>query len=66
MTASKNTFLLQETWTKASRDLYSATKGKAYFKEIDILLPRTWDRVESEYTNRSINYDKVSKALHEL
>ncbi|XP_066266574.1 calcium-activated chloride channel regulator 4A-like [Branchiostoma lanceolatum] len=35
---------LKEILTEASRDLYVATKNRAFFKEVRILIPRTWTK----------------------
>ncbi|XP_078582531.1 calcium-activated chloride channel regulator 4A-like [Branchiostoma floridae x Branchiostoma japonicum] len=37
---------LKEVFTEASEELYSATKNRAFFKEIKILIPKTWSKKE--------------------
>lgn len=36
--------MVQDLWTKSSETLFEATKRRAYFKNISILLPESWDR----------------------
>ena len=39
---------LKELLTKASAELYGATKRRAYFKNVTILVPKTWNLDEAE------------------
>ncbi|XP_039272205.2 calcium-activated chloride channel regulator 1-like [Styela clava] len=50
---------IKTTWTEASRDLYVATKNLAYFKEITILLPRTWNKIDRDPVLGKENYDQA-------
>ena len=51
--------ILQNIWTDASKVLWAATKNRAYFGSITILVPRTWNKLS--YSNATTEtYDKVS------
>ena len=39
---------IKDLLTKASAELYGATRQRAYFKEVTILLPKTWNLDEVE------------------
>ena len=39
---------LKELLTKASAELYGATRQRAYFKDVTILVPKTWNLDEAE------------------
>merc|ERR1711892_909497 len=36
--------------TEASRELYTATRNRAYFKQVKILLPKTWTSIKGDQT----------------
>lgn len=52
------TYFLKSLWSEASSVLYKATKKRAYFGEITILVPKHWNTVTYE---RALGqtYDKV-------
>lgn len=52
---------IQQSWTEASKDLFIATGNRAYFKEIKILVPRTWTEKSYDTVAGSENYDQVSE-----
>merc|ERR1719500_1236675 len=39
---------IKDLLTKASAELYGATRQRAYFKEVTILVPQTWNLDEAE------------------
>ena len=39
---------IKELLTKASAELYRATRQRAYFKEVTILVPQTWNLDEAQ------------------
>ena len=39
---------IKELFTSASAELYGATRQRAYFKEVTILLPKIWNLDEAE------------------
>ena len=39
---------IKDLMTKASAELYGATRQRAYFKEVTILVPQTWNLDEAE------------------
>ena len=39
---------IKNLMTKASAELYGATRQRAYFKEVTILVPQTWNLDEAE------------------
>ena len=39
---------IKELLTKASAELYGATRQRAYFKDVTILVPQSWDLDEAE------------------
>ena len=39
---------IKDLLTKASSELYGATRQRAYFKEVTILVPQTWNLAEVE------------------
>merc|ERR1711970_1215301 len=43
--------------TEASRELYIATKRRAYFKQVKILLPKTWTGVTADQTLEGESFD---------
>lgn len=49
----------QEWMTSASSVLYKATKNQLYFKDVTIVLPKTWS-IKSEY--KKISGEKFSRA----
>jgi len=44
--------------TEASRELYIATKRRAYFKQVKILLPKTWTGITADQTLEGESFDK--------
>ena len=51
--------ILQNIWTDASKVLWAATKNRAYFGDIAILVPKTWKKF-SYLDATAETYDKVS------
>jgi len=49
---------LKKIWTEASKSLYIATKKRAYFREITILVPNTWTNDNYESSGQ-ISYEKA-------
>ncbi|XP_042242553.1 calcium-activated chloride channel regulator 3A-1-like, partial [Homarus americanus] len=48
---------IKETLTKASDDLFKATRRRAFFRRIKILLPKSWNNVIFDQTALNENYE---------
>ena len=61
--------LLQLAFTEASALLFKATKNRAYFKNITIVIPKKWKEVDSNFTQpyvgtfgEHVRVDRTNKA----
>ncbi|KAJ8028190.1 Calcium-activated chloride channel regulator 1 [Holothuria leucospilota] len=55
--------IIKEMFNNASSDLYQATKGRAYFRDVTILIPQTWTGDQWDLGPPNITYKNIDVTI---